>query len=375
MRILLLILSIVFGTSIAIRSQETFIYVSDAGNWNNPPWQILKYDLDGNFIGVFTEEQMAWPQDIVFLDSVALISNLNSGKINVHDKHSGDFIEVFAEGIGGPTRMKIGADSLLYVLQWSGNGKVKRYELTGNFVDDFTSIGVNQSIGLDWDSVGNLYVSSFGQDLVQRFDANGIWTDTFIDSALVGPTNIWFAENGTLFVADYNEGSIKTFDPNGTYITSLITGLSQCEGISILENGNMLIGNGGTAAVKQFASNGAFLTDLIPSSLGGLLRPNAVVLHEEVMPDSNDSLTSVPYLHQPSARISPLQGEQFYIDEEPALLSRYQVWNMRGEIVVEGRLTTQLIWDATDQPEAVYFITVELTSGEIVRQRVVKAAP
>ncbi len=69
--------------------------------------------------------------------------------------------------------MKIGADSLLYVLQWSGNGKVRRYELDGTFVDDFTSVGVTQSIGIDWDNDGNLYVSSYGGDNVRKFDTNG----------------------------------------------------------------------------------------------------------------------------------------------------------------------------------------------------------
>ena len=35
----------------------------------------------------------------------------------------GVYIEDFATGIGGPTRMKIGADSLLYVLQWGETEK------------------------------------------------------------------------------------------------------------------------------------------------------------------------------------------------------------------------------------------------------------
>ena len=97
-----------------------------------------------------------------------LISNLNTGRITKYNSTTGEFIGDFATGIGGPTRMKIGADSLLYVLQWAGNGKVKRYQLDGTFVDDFTSVGVPQSIGIDWDNDGNLYVSSYGADNVQE---------------------------------------------------------------------------------------------------------------------------------------------------------------------------------------------------------------
>jgi len=56
---------------------------------------------------------------------VVLISNLNTGRITKYNSSTGEYIGDFATGIAGPTRMKIGADSLLYVLQWSGNGKVK----------------------------------------------------------------------------------------------------------------------------------------------------------------------------------------------------------------------------------------------------------
>lgn len=98
---------------------------------------------------------------------------MNTGSITKYNSTTGDYIENFATGIAGPTRMKIGTDSLLYVLQWSGNGKVKRYQLDGTFVDEFTSVGVPQSIGIDWDNNGNLYVSSYSGDNVRKFDANG----------------------------------------------------------------------------------------------------------------------------------------------------------------------------------------------------------
>ena len=97
--------------------QETF---------QSPPWKILKFDENGENPETFIDTNLAWPQDIVFLEDqqVVLISNLNSGKITKYNSSTGEYIEDFATGIGGPTRMKIGADSLLYVLQWSGNGKV-----------------------------------------------------------------------------------------------------------------------------------------------------------------------------------------------------------------------------------------------------------
>ena len=259
----------------------TEIYVSDAGNFNNPPWQILKYDENGENPEVFIDEELAWPQDILFIEdqSVVLISNLNTGRITKHNAETGSFIEDFANGIGGPTRMKIGPDNLLYVIQWAGSGLVLRYQLDGTFVDEFTSVGVNQSIGIDWDGAGNLYISSFGDKTVRKFDSTGQDLGLFINTGtLDGPTDIWFSESGELYVLDWSGGAVRKYDSNGNFIETFISGLSQSEGVDFLPNGNILIGNGGTAAVKFYTQDGSYTEDIVSSGSGGLIRPNAVVL-------------------------------------------------------------------------------------------------
>ena len=209
------------------------VYISDAGNFNNPPWQILKFDENGENGEVFISDHLAWPQDIVFLeeDNAVLISNLNSGVVSKFNATSGSFIEEFATGLGGPTRMKIGPDSLLYVLQWTNNTKVKRYKLDGTFVDDFTSSNTGTAIGMDWDADGNFYVSSFNGKYVRKFSSTGANLGDFINSNLAGPTNIWFGENGDLFVLDWQAASIKRFDSNGNYLGVFISGVPQCEGV------------------------------------------------------------------------------------------------------------------------------------------------
>ena len=120
-------------------SQGTEVYVSDAGNFSQPPWQILKFDENGENPEVFIKDNLDWPQDIVFLEdtNTVLISNFGSGRITRHNAETGAYIDNFATSIAAPTRMKIGADNLLYVLQWNGNGKVRRYQLNGTFVDEF----------------------------------------------------------------------------------------------------------------------------------------------------------------------------------------------------------------------------------------------
>src|SRR6187402_580738 len=149
--------------SVQLHSQNFNIYVSDAGNFASPPWQILKFDENGQNGTVFINSSLNWPQDILFIEdeNAVLVSNLGNGKITKFDATTGVFIEHFASAISGPTRMKIGLDGYLYVLQWNGNGKVRRYNMNGTLNDDFTDVGVPQSIGCDWDMFGNFYVSSY----------------------------------------------------------------------------------------------------------------------------------------------------------------------------------------------------------------------
>jgi hypothetical protein len=174
--------------------------------------------------------------------------------------------------------MKIGPDGLLYVLSSSANARVKRFELDGTFIDDFTSISMPRSLGLDWDVFGNLYVSSYDLQIVRVFNTEGIDQGNFVSTNLNGPANIWFEEDGDLMVLDYDAGVVAHFDRNGVYQGNFIEGLSQAEGVDFLPDGDILIGNGSTGAVKSFTSQGAFIEDFVSSQSGGLMQPNAVVV-------------------------------------------------------------------------------------------------
>lgn len=354
-------------------SQDLEIYVSDAGNFSNPPWKILKFDANGENPIIFIDTVLAWPQDILFLEDeqVVLISNLNTGRITKYNSTTGDFIGDFATGIGGPTRMKIGADSLLYVLQWAGNGKVKRYQLDGTFVDDFTSVGVPQSIGIDWDSDGNLYVSSYNGDNVHKFDSTGNNLGVFVSTNLAGPTNIWFDDNGDLLVIDYDGSAVKRFDSNGAFINNFLTGLSQAEGVDFFQNGNILIGNGATSSVKMFDSNGNYIEDFIPSGSGGLMRPNAVVIRElnpssvsedESSSDLNNFLLEQNYPNpfNPSTTIKYKLPENSYVSLIVYDILGNNISTLIDEIKEAGYHSIE--FDATNLVSGTYFY--RLTTGE-----------
>ena len=351
---------LLFCTCPAI-TQDFDIYVSDAAGFNNPPWKILKFDNNGANPEVFINTNLGWPQDILFLEDqgVVLISNLTTNRINKHNAETGAYEGIFASGISGPTRIKIGADNLLYVLQWSGNGRVRRYELDGTFVDEFTNLGVSQSIGLDWDVGGNLYVSSYSDDSVRKFDTEGNDQGLFINSNLSGPTNIWFDDNGDLLVVDYDGTAVKRFDSDGNYLGDFLQGLSNAEGVAYLPNGNILIGNGGNSAVKLFSPTGTYISDFISSGSGNLITPNAVVVRDlnAVNTDEPEALSQL--------QLAPTIGTTFYLESANDLrMEQIRVFSADGRLMTIIRpFATTTSWQAHAYADGLYLLEVYLTDG------------
>lgn len=351
-----------------VLAQDYKIYVSDAGNFNNPPWQILAFDQNGDNPIVFIDQELNWPQDILFLEGkeVVLISNLGTGTINRHHATTGAYIDNFANAIGGPTRIKIGPDSLLYVLQWSGNGKVKRYALDGNYIDDFTNLGVEQSIGLDWDSDNNLYVSSYKGKHIRKFDQNGQDLGLFIETDLSGPTNIWFDDQGDLLVSDYNGNAVKRFDQNGDYIGDFLIGLGKSEGVAYLENGHILIGVGASQSVKEFDGDGNFQGDLVASGAGNLLNPNAVVIRSlQNTQVVNESLKD-------KLMISPTIGRNFKLDSHyESEVKQLDIFNASGSLLDSLIITNGSTFDATKYGAGNYLVRIRFNDGAFKIEKIV----
>lgn len=355
----------------SLSAQTLAVYVSDAANFNSGPYQIAKYDENGAFLGQLLNDDdgIVWTQDMIFLNSeeAVLISNLGAaGIISKHHWATGNLIENFAEGLGGPTRMKVGPDGKLYVLQWSNTvNKVLRFELDGTPLGDFTATGVPQSIGIDWDSSGDLYVSSYGGSFIQKFDGTtGADMGTFI-SGLSGPTNIFFEPSGNLVVFNYNSGVIERYDPAGNYIEDLITGVNGCEGYDFFPNGDILIGVGSDGSVRRYDSNYNFIENFVEPGTT-LLTPNAIVIRDDIPLSVADVPLAITF-------VTPSIGTQFRISDEAAM--RYdslQVYDTIGRLVDTLEPGTSMNWDASKLIEGIYFITASENGQKSTQKIVVK---
>jgi len=370
---LLLIIALVMGGT--IMAQERYIYVSDAGGFNVEPWQVLRYNEDGSNPQVFIDNQffvdngVGWPQDILFLEDegTVLISCLVGGRITKHDASNGAYLEDFATVAGGPTRMKFGADGYIYVLQWSNSdNKVLRYHRDGTFIDEFTSVGVPQSIGLDWDTDGNLYVSSYGGGTVRMFDPEGVDMGLFIDTELGGPTNIHFNEAGEMLVLDWSHANVERFDAGGNHIAEFITGVNQVEGIAVHpDNGNLLFGVGALGRVDQFLADGTFVETTITEGSGGLMQPNAVVFY-----GGNFGIEDAK--KEQAILVLPSLGTEFrWVNKTEFTFEEAHIMNLSGALVDTINLNQQTTWNASNRSNGIYFVVAEDEKGNTFTQKIV----
>ena len=350
-----------------VYSQTFDIYVSDAAGFG-PPNAIIKYDANGEnpetFIG---EDELNWPQEILFLEdqNEVLISNLGSGRITRHNASTGDYIDDFATVAGGPTRMAIGPGDFIYVIQWGGNGNVLRFQQDGTFEDEFTSEGVFRSIGIDWDSSGNMYVASYAQSTIRKYNSSGIDQGLFIDSGLAGPTTIRFNDNDELIILNWNTGALQLYDINGALLETFDTGISQAEGIAFYPDGSFLVGHGLDSSVKLYDNNNDFVEEIVASELGGLVRPNAVTLRDQSLSiGEQDNLIS-------NRIFNTSIGNQFQINSN-LLLSKIpiKIYDYTGKLVVSIDHMENSIWDANKLNTGLYFATVNF-NGQVISQKIV----
>jgi len=350
-----------------IFSQDYDIYVSDAGNFSSPPWQILKYDQNGENGQVFISENLGWPQDILFLEEQnrVLISNLNTDSVNSYNSTTGEFQDLFAAEADGPTRMQFGPDGHIYILQWFGNGKVLRYDVDGTYLGEFTETGVSRSIGMAWDEEGNLYVSSYNQSTVRKFSPTGEDLGLFISSGINGPTNIWFDETGNFFVNNYNANNVLQFAGDGTPNGVFIGSIGQPEGVAITENGSLLIGNGAAGKVIKYEADGTFIEELIPSQPFSLLTPNAVILR------STSGLSAKNQDRYKHVNVVPNPGDKFELSSEiPIRAETVTIFDQSGKEVFGNQVDSAILWNAENAGVGVYTLRIKFENGDEIARKV-----
>ncbi len=336
---------------------------------------VNKYDINGNFVEVFIEPNaggISNPQDIVFHpNGNVLMTGHGNNAIKEYNGTTGEYIGEFSTGytLLGPTRMELREDGYIYVLQWFSNFKVVRFDLNGVFESEYTNTGVPQSIGMDWDDNGNLYVSSYGEGSngqIIYFDASGNEIGTFVDSSiLAGTTNIWFRPEGSgnLLALDFNGNRLSQFDSAGTFINHPITGLATPEGYAYLPSGNLLISERGANQITEFDNNFNQIGRWDDPS-GNLSQPNFIRIR--------DTNLSIPDNIVEAIFVSPTIGDYFYFETKiTSTYHKINIFDLFGKLITTIDPKKELVWNASSYAEGIYLIVAIEKSGKRTVQKVI----
>ncbi len=244
------------------------------------------WSSNGNYLGDFIPSGsggLSLPEDILFHpNGNIIVSGFGNTSLKEYDYYSGAYLGDFSSGytLSSPSKISIGPDSLIYVTQWGiAQSKVVRFDLNGNFIDEFTSVDVNKGLSHLWDQDKNFYIAAFadGQNgFIHKFDSLGNDLGAFHGSAkLDGPTTIWWGENQEMLIADWTKGAIIQFDSAKNYLGQWNSGnLVQPEGRALTPDGRTLIGDWNQDKVMAFDSTGQFIAEMAAGD--GLADPNAV---------------------------------------------------------------------------------------------------
>jgi hypothetical protein len=307
---------------------------------------VFRYDLNGNWLGEFVTSGsggLQFPEDILFHpDGTVLVTGAGNAQIKRYDGSTGDYFGNFSSGysLSIPSKMSIGPDSLIYVTQWGTvQNNVVRFDLSGAFVDEFTTVGAPLGLGHFWDDQGRFYISLYdngANGTVHRFAADGSNLGVFIDSSILqGPTDLWQDTNGDVLVQDWTSGTVLRYDANGQFISTYISGLSNPEGHAWLPNGNLLMGDWGEDAVHLFDPLG---TDLGYFCNGnGLADPNCVRLRT-VGTIGMDEISSGEATLQAVPTIGP--GPFVLLGQLPGGATHLTVLDGTGRVVEDRTLTS-----------------------------------
>ena len=343
-------------------AQSSYLLVSSRNTFS-----IKRYNGDtGAYIDDFVNVRsggLLSPQEVLWLNGSLLVTGRGNKQILEYDGQTGNFIGAFSTGydLDEPTKMTLGPDSMLYVSQWGQNkSKVVRFRAqNGAFVDEFTSIGLNQGCGHAWDGDGNLYVAGFGSADVKKFDIRGQFVTVFSEPGhLRGPVNLWFGEDGDLFVVDWALGSVLEFDgTDGAFKSTFISGLQNAEGFAFGPDSTLYLCDWTLNRVNRYDRAGQLLG--VFAQGGGLITPNSLafvasgptsVVTDREVPRSFLLHQNYPNPFNPETRIVyELAARSEIVLEVLNLIGRRVRTLVAGEVSA-GR--HELVWDGRNDSGA-----------------------
>ncbi|MEQ8770833.1 MAG: NHL repeat-containing protein [Phycisphaerales bacterium] len=269
-RLIMVCLSAAVGAGSA--SAATDLLVSSRFSDN-----VLRYSLDGEFLGVFADGNgMDNPNGVaVGADGLVYVALGDVGRVMRFDASGAyvdDFIEVGSGGLAGGRAMRFGPDGNLYVNS-AATDEVLRYDGTTGAFLGVAADGFDGPVGLTFAPNGNLFIGAALTNQAMEFNSSGELVRTYTAPGFGQATGVLVDDDGVLYVAQSVSNSVLRFDTaTGAFIDEFISGgLNIPIGMTFMPDGNLLVGSfGRDKATIYDIETGGLVEVLVPNGLGGL---------------------------------------------------------------------------------------------------------
>jgi sugar lactone lactonase YvrE len=218
------------------------------------------------------------------------VANYTSGTV-VEYNPAGAYVTSFTPAGGNPTGIVFDSSGNMYVLS-NATGYVYVYNTSLTITATLKpSGGIVNGYGLAIDGTGNLYSTSYTNNVVHKFTKAGIKLGNF-SNTLNEPEGVAVDNSGNIFVLNYGNKNIVELTAKGSFIAS-INGLSNPKGIAVDPAGNIYVSDAGTGKVTEYNINGT-----IEASISGLTNPDAIAVNSSgdifVSDYTNNTVTEYP---------------------------------------------------------------------------------
>jgi hypothetical protein len=141
------------------------------------------------------------------------ISDTQTNKIHRYDSETSEVVTI--ANISSPNGLLYEAENnRILIVNWQGIGSINSLDLSSNEITEIIMTGYTQLDGIDKDSSGNYYVSSWNVDAVIKYNSNFEQVEQFTED-MAGPADIHINKiDNELAVPNYNSDSVKFISLN-----------------------------------------------------------------------------------------------------------------------------------------------------------------
>lgn len=166
-----------------------------------------------------------------------------NGEISQFDSETGQSLGTYATTASRAQGLAFGPDGFLYIATYDS---ITRLSPSGSSSTFASGGGLNQPVGLVFDSSGNLFVSNAGNNSILKITPDGAMSLFAFGPELFSPRDLVIGADGFLYTGNSQTESIVKVSPAGT-ITTFASGggLSNPDGLAFDDLGNLLLKGSG----------------------------------------------------------------------------------------------------------------------------------